>query len=63
MANVADAAVAVGPGWLDLFFWVLVFGMVCTLLFLSMYCLFILTDLEEDNLNPVDAAAKLNGSA
>eukprot|EP01052_Picozoa_sp_SAG31_P053806 SAG31_NODE_13979_length_833_cov_5.076294_1_plen_53_part_01 len=53
MANV-EAEAAAAPGVLGMFYWVLIFGMVIGLLFLAMYCLFILSDLEEDNLNPYD---------
>ena len=54
---------AAGPGWLGLAYWLVIFAIICALLFLAMYCLFKLTDLEEDALNPYDASKQLNDGA
>jgi hypothetical protein len=57
------ASAAAGVGWLTLLFWVVVFALVCALLFVAIFSLFTLTDLNEDNLNPNDACKKLNSGA
>lgn len=44
----------------NVFFWFICFSLICSLMFICVYSLFTLTDLEADALNPVDACRKLN---
>ena len=49
--------------WLDLLYWVVVIAIVAALLSIALYCLFKVTDLMEDSLNPYDASKQLNTGA
>lgn len=44
-------------------FWLIGFGLVCGLIFATMWSLFTLTDLETDHVNPMDACRRLNKMA
>ena len=44
----------------NVLFWWVAFALICGLMFITVYSLFTLTDLEADALNPVDACRKLN---
>jgi hypothetical protein len=60
MAQYQPGLVIAESQWTALVYWGLAFGLACLLLFLAIYPLFVLTDLESDMINPTDACVKLN---
>lgn len=62
IAAAAPAATAWGAGF-GLAYWGAAFALICVLLFVCVYPLFVLTDLEADMINPIDACHKLNKMA
>ena len=57
------AAASAWGGGIGLIYWGFAFGLICALLFVCVYPLFVLTDLEADLINPIDACRKLNQMA